>query len=83
MELPVSAIPKFLIDLLVRLAMAVGLPYLMKKFPNWPSELWDIIKAILNYVDEAGDKPAAVKQVREQLKSCDGIGCHLDTVKDR
>jgi hypothetical protein len=71
--------PKFIIDLLVKLAVAVGLPWLMKKFPGLPAEIWAIVEELLKYVQNAENKPEAVRQVGEKVRECTGSSCPADT----
>lgn len=73
--------PGWIIDLLVKLAVSLGLPWLMKKFPGLPAEIWAILEDILNHIHGAPDKEAAVKQIREKVSECTGISCPSDTKK--
>lgn len=73
-------IPQWLVTLLVALAKKVGLPLLLKLWPGLPSEVVQLIDAILSFVHGSPDKPAAVRKVKESLtteKPCEGMECYL------
>lgn len=70
--------PNWIINMLVNLAVKIGLPWLMKKFPGLPSEVWALIEGILSYIHAADDKSQALAQVKAAVKVCEGISCHLE-----
>ena len=73
--------PAWFVNLVIKLAISIGLPALIKKFPNWPSELWAILEEILKHVGGSADKPKAVADLKSKVRECTGAGCPVDTVK--
>lgn len=70
----------FLIDLAVKL----GLPWLMAKFPWLPKELKDIIEELLKNIGQLNDqKVLAVRTAKRKIRAhCSGVACVTDTLKD-
>lgn len=75
-------IPAWLLNILIKLAVSIGLPWLMKKFPGLPAEVWAILEEILKHVNSSDDKAAAVKQVREKVRQCTGVACETGIKRD-
>lgn len=74
--------PIWLINLLISLAIKLGLPYLMEKFPNLPKSIWDLIAELLKHIHGAQDKVAEVAKARLILREhCYGPGCPTDLKK--
>lgn len=67
--------PAWLINLLVKLAVSIGLPYLVKKFPGLPSEIWKMIEEILSHIKDSDDKPEATRKIQSKVRECTGVGC--------
>lgn len=67
--------PQWLITLLVKLAVAVGIPYLAKKFPNLPKEVWDMIEQIIKFINASPDPAAATRTIQEKVNECTGPQC--------
>ena len=61
-------IPSWLVSLLLKLAMNLGLPWLMQRFTFVPKEVWAFIVDALNHINSAEDKPAAAEQLREGIR---------------
>lgn len=57
-------IPAWVINLLIQAATTLGIPWLMKKFPGLPKQVWDLIDSVLAHIQGAPDKPAAVAEMR-------------------
>lgn len=70
--------PQWLLSLLIKLALSVGLPAAMKYVPGISGEVWKIIEEILRHILEAEDKPQAVRNLRAKVKECTGAGCPVD-----
>ena len=66
--------PAWLVELLVNLALKVGIPFLVEKF-NWiPVEFWRVVQDLLSHVNDHPNKQEAIQNVRAQLE-CIGVGC--------
>lgn len=67
--------PNWLIALFIRIAVAVGIPYLMKKFPGLPSDIWKLIEEILKHIQGSPQKKEEVKKIRKAVRECTGVAC--------
>lgn len=72
--------PAWLIQILVRLAIAIGIPALVKLFPNIPQAIIDIINQLLVALEGNKDeKKALIADAHLQVKRvCEGIACETD-----
>lgn len=74
--------PAWIITLLVSMAIKLGLPYLIKKLPWLPADVWGIIEEILKHIQGAEDKAAAVEKIGAAVRGCTGTGCPANTVSE-
>ena len=72
--------PTWLIQILIKMAEVVGIPYLMEKLKFIPAGMWDLIKEILKHLEESKSQTAAVSQLRDAVKKCSGVACPIDIV---
>lgn len=75
--------PAWLISLLIKLAMAIGLPLLKSAFPSVGAQVWAIIEDILNHLKTTANPVQSVADIHAAVKSCTGVGCPADTVGDK
>jgi hypothetical protein len=60
--------PAWLLNLLIKLAIDFGLPFLLKKFPWIPGEVKQIIEELLAQIKEANGQKAEVRRVKVEAK---------------
>lgn len=70
--------PKWLLTVIEKVAIFVGIPVAKLLFPNVPDYVWTLIAAALDKIDGADD-PHEVAQ--EFHKACEGIGCKPELKK--
>jgi hypothetical protein len=74
--------PAWLISLLVSLAVKLGVPWLLRRFPGLPAWLVEILEELLGKLKDAKqDKHDAVREAKEKIhQQCNGqVGCPADT----
>lgn len=57
-------LPSWLVSLILKLAMQLGLPFLMEHLTWVPKEVWTFIVDALNHIQTSDDKPAAAERLR-------------------
>lgn len=65
----------WLVPLLIRLAVSLGVPYVMKKFPGVPAELIQLLEEIAKHIHSSDNPAAALDNVRKAVRECTGTGC--------
>ena len=75
--------PSWLLNLLVSLAIKVGMPYLLKYLPWIPQEVMVIIEKLLNDLQKPDTSNSMAKKaaLRDVKQYCSGVGCASDTLK--
>lgn len=61
----------------------IAVPLLAIRFPGVGKAMWLVAAEGLAHVLAADDKPAAVEELREKVRECTGVGCPIDTVRER
>jgi len=79
-------IPAWLINLLVSLAIKIGLPYVAKLFPWLPKEILAIIEELLNDltnpdISNSSAKKRALRKMRAEREKLSQVGVPSDLVK--
>lgn len=74
--------PTWLIKLLVSLAMTVGIPLLKSVFKGLPDAVWEAVEAFLKSIKVADVPSNAVAKAAIHMRTCEGVACHLDTMKE-
>jgi len=64
---------------LLKAASIFGIPILKMLFPSVGQDVWKLIEDIINHVDAADDKPAAVREIKEAVGRCTGSFCPAGT----
>lgn len=75
--------PTWLINIIVTLAVKVGLPWVVQKFPKMPQEIIDIISQLLEQLkNPTVSNSVAKKQALTRVKEFCTAGCEATTKKD-
>lgn len=73
--------PAWLISLLLSLALKLGLPWLLQKFPWIPAEIAQIIQDLIDKINglKAEKKELVLNAHKEIKRACEGPLCPTDT----
>jgi len=63
------------IKILLDLAIKMGLPWLMEKLAWVPSEIWVAIRAAIEAIANAENKPEALANANRAFSACSGSFC--------
>lgn len=72
--------PAWLLSFLISLAIKLGMPFLLKLFPNLPPGIAAIIQKLIEDLSaHSATKTALVAQAKTDIKqACSGVGCPTD-----
>lgn len=74
--------PSWLVQLLVGLAIKIGVPALVKYFPKIPSEIIAVINELLDALKKPEtDKAEAKRSAIRKVKECSGVACKSELKK--
>ncbi len=68
--------PAWIIQLIVTLAVRLGLPWVLKKFPGIPAEVQKVIEELLeNLTQHKSEKKVLVSEAKKKISACYGDTC--------
>lgn len=81
-----ASLPSWLIPL-IKMAISIGSPYLLKLIQGWiknlPPEVLDIINELIKALtDPTVSNKEAKRAAKAKLKACTGVGCAPETKRD-
>lgn len=68
--------PAWIIQLIVSLAVRLGLPWVLKRFPFIPAEVQKIIEELVkNLTEHKSEKKVLVSKAKQKISACYGDTC--------
>jgi hypothetical protein len=76
--------PGWILSLIISFALRLGLAWLIKRFPNLPPEILDLLEDLISKKQDprlsTEEKKQAEAETRKKIKEvCTGVGCPSDT----